>query len=147
MPMIGYMSRTQANFFFIGALAAVISWTSSASFMSHCNFKYFLSSCRSSTFNLRSYWLQWPFHKSHIVDSLFFNVFFTSHYFIFFSNPPSWKSLHPPQHCLFCHFQPYLWHCIFDRLIHMLHKCDCIFFLLKKTTCRNTFHQSLDCSF
>ena len=59
------------------------------------------------------------------MDSLFL-CFLLLSIFSYFPYPHSWISLHPHQYYLFCHFG----HCNHDRLIHMLHKCDCLVFLL-----------------
>ena len=135
MPMNGYMSHTQA-YFFTGVLAAVISWTSSASSMFPCNYDDFF--CRLVAHQNLT-WAHIDFNcllrmLFHIVNSLISCFLFLS-LFSYFSYPSSWISLHPQQQCILFHFQPYLWHCIHDRFIHMLHKCDCLlvfFFFFSK---------------
>ena len=69
-------------FFFMGVLAAVISWTSSSSSMSHCAFKCYMSSCSISFFMINS-----SFSNNNVFFVLFYHIFwgsFMTGWFTFF---------------------------------------------------------------
>ena len=79
MPIIGYMSHREA-YFFMGVLAAVISLTSSASYMSHCTFKcFFVILLTSAHIDFNGL-----LELSFILGTPYFHVFFFSHYFLIF---------------------------------------------------------------
>ena len=72
------------------------------------------------------------------MDSQFSGFLFLS-LFLYVPYPSLGLSLLSQQYCIFCNFQPHLLRCIHDRLIHILHKCDCLLHFYFWIFCHNNF--------